>query len=172
VGNYSLVVDFGGVAANLQTFASASLSASSPQDQYNFYVARSQLFQFNLPAGTPGVPQDARVRLGIYNSDDQLLFTLIARAGETVSGSSVFLTPGRYRIRFRVESISGGAVPTVSYRLRGINLSDPIGPAQEDPTMETMYTCSDDPSMYCYPDGTRSDEPYAASPEPDESHQP
>ena len=50
VGNYALDAEFGSTAANLSTFASGSLSASAPQQSYNFYVAESQLFQFLLSA--------------------------------------------------------------------------------------------------------------------------
>src|SRR5581483_5739772 len=36
VGNYSLVVDFGGARANLKTFAGSTLTAAQPQANYNF----------------------------------------------------------------------------------------------------------------------------------------
>jgi hypothetical protein len=163
VGNYSLVVDFVGVAASLPTIASGSLSATNPQAQDNLFVARSQLFQFVLDVDSGGVTTDAQVRLDLFNAAGQLVFTLACPAGETVSGTSVFLTPGQYLMRLSVVSGSGGSVPLLHYRLRGMNLSDPIGPAQQDPTMNTMYRCPDDPSCYCYPDGTRSSTPYYSS---------
>jgi hypothetical protein len=158
------VVDFGGVAANLKTFAAGTLSAARPEDDYTLYVARSQLFQFVLSAGVPGVPQDASVSLEIYNSAGQLVFSLTARAGETVSASSVFLTPGAYRVRFTGASSSGGALPSLLYRWRGSNLSDPVGPAMEDTTMQPQYQSTDDPSSYSYPNGTTSPDPYYVSP--------
>ena len=47
-GNYSLVADFGGVPADLQTFVSGTLSQPGEQDEYTLYVAQTQLFQFVL----------------------------------------------------------------------------------------------------------------------------
>jgi hypothetical protein len=160
VGNYSLVADFGGVTANLQTFAGGSLSSSDTLDDYTLYIGQTQLLQFALSTDADGVPTDARVRLEIFGAAGNLVFTLVSRAGETVSGSSVLLTPGEYRVRLTVESPSGGTVPLIRYRLRGVRLSDPVGPAREDPTMDPMYQCPDDPSVYCYPDGTRTSDPY------------
>jgi Matrixin len=165
VGNYFLVADFGGVTARQDTFASATLDQANPQDNYTLYVARSQLFQFVLSAGTPGVSQDVQVRMELFDRRGNLVLTLVARAGETVSGSSVLLTPGRYRLRITAEGTGGGTVPPIVYHLRGARISDPIGPAQEDPTTEPMYQSGDDPETYNYPDGTKSPEPYYVAPD-------
>jgi hypothetical protein len=39
----------------------------------------------------------------------------------------------------------------LTYRLRGKALSDPIGPALEDPTLLPIYRCPDDPDLFQYP---------------------
>ena len=162
VGNYALVADFGGVAAVLQTFAGGTLSQSTPQDNYDLYVSETQLFQFVLSTGTAGMAGDVQVRLEIDDSAGHVVFTLTGRVGDTVSGASVLLTPGQYTVRISAASASGAVVPTISYRLRGASLSDPIGPVSEDPTTEPMYQCPDNPAVYCYcyPDGTYSSTPY------------
>jgi hypothetical protein len=53
-------------------------------------------------------------------------------------------------------------VPPVNYRLRGANLSDPIGPVADDPVVQPVYQCPENPAVYCYcyPDGTTSTNPY------------
>lgn len=160
VGNYTLLVDLGKVTASLRDFAGGTLDEVDPIDEYAFYVAQSQLFQFVLSAGTPGLAQDAQVRMEIFDGDGRLVFSLVGRAGETVSDSSVFLTPGEYRARFTVESTGGGPPPVLPYRLRGINLTDPIGPAIEDPLLDPMYVCEEDPSQFCYPGDIISVDPF------------
>jgi hypothetical protein len=160
-GNYSLSISFGNVPASMPTITSKTVSTSRPQASDELYIGKSQLFQFVLSAGMAGVPQDGTVRMELYNNAGTLLFTLTAQAGNTVSGSSVFLTPGHYRVRFTFQS-SSAAAPPLLFNLRGTNLSDPIGAASDDPTMQPMYTS--DGSTYTYPDGTTSSNPYYYQP--------
>jgi hypothetical protein len=157
-GNYRLIADFGNRPAALVTFASRTVGPLHPQDNYALYVAVTQLFQLALTAGTPGVSQRGEVRMELRDGQDRVLSSLTARAGNTVSGTSILLTPGEYRVSFRVE-VPCGPLPTLSYRLRGVNLSDPIGPCPDDPSMRPEYT-SEDPGMYSYPDSTTSQDPY------------
>jgi hypothetical protein len=84
------------------------------------------------------------------------LFQLTAQAGATVSGASVLLRPGAYHVRFVANE--GDLVPP--FGLRGLNLSDPVGAASDDPTMQPMYQSSNDSSEYSYPDGNTSSDPY------------
>ena len=65
VGNYALDAKFGTAAANLTTFASGGLQASTPQQSYNFYVGESQLFQFLLSADGQGAPAGSTVQMTI-----------------------------------------------------------------------------------------------------------
>src|SRR5262249_15484091 len=89
-----------------------------------------------------------------------LVWSVTARAGETVSDRSVLLTPGAYRLRLRLEATDNGVLPTLLFLLRGSRLTDPVGPALEDPTMEPMYVSEKEPSLYAYPDGSLPPEPY------------
>jgi Matrixin len=165
VGNYSLVADFNGVPAQPLTFAAGTLSQSSPLAAYSLYIPQTELFQFVLSAGDAGTPTNAQVQLEIYNSTGQLVFSLAGGVGNTVSGASVLLTPGEYQVLVSAANAGGAAWPTISFSLRGANLSDPIGPTPSDPTNEPMYPCPNDPSVYCYcyPDGTYSTTPYEFS---------
>jgi hypothetical protein len=162
VGNYAMVADFGGVPAQVQTFVGDTLGRSDPENDYSLYVAQTQLFQFVLSTGTAGSASGVHVLMQIYDSTGQLVFTLAGPVGKTVSGASVLLTPGQYRVRFSVVNSSGTAPPPISYSLNGASISDPIGAAKSDPTDEPMYPCPGDPSVncYCYPDGTYHTTPY------------
>jgi Matrixin len=165
VGNYALVADFGGVFAELQTFMGGTLSQSDLQDEYSLYVAQTQWFQFVLASSTEDTDTDAQVSLEIFDSTGQLVYTLVGGAGQTVSTTSLLLTPGQYQVSISVVSASGSVLPPISYWVRGASISDPIGPAVSDPTNEPMYPCPSDPAVYCYcyPDGTYSTAPYEVS---------
>jgi hypothetical protein len=160
VGNYSLIVNSSHLTANLQTLGTATLDDSHNQDTHTLYIARSQLFQFNLSADAMGAPTDADVRMTIYDSNGNAVFSLVARAGDTVSGNSVFLAPGAYTVNFTAESPSGSSIPALIYRLRGTEISDPIGTGLADVTLTPMYTCPDDPGLYCYPGNITSPNPF------------
>jgi hypothetical protein len=165
VGNYALVADFGGVPAQIQSFVSGTLGQTDTEDDYSLYVEQTQLFQFVLSTSTAGTATGLQVLLEIYDSTGQLVFSLEGRVGDTVSGASVLLTPGRYRVRFSVVNSGGAALPQISYSLNGASISDPVGPSPSDPTTEPMYPCPGNPSVncYCYPDGTYSTTPYKFS---------
>lgn len=165
IGNYSLAATFGTTPAVVQTFAAGTLSASELEDQYELYVAETQLFQFVLSTTSAATSTNAWVSVAIYNSAGVLVFSLTGAAGDTVSGASVLLTPGAYQVNITVIGTGGSTIPSIAYRLGGASLSDPIGPVPADPVEEPMYPCPGDPSAncYCYPDGTYSTVPYEFS---------
>jgi hypothetical protein len=165
VGNYQMVATFNGVPAQVQSFVGGTLSQSDLQDNYNLYVAQTQLFQFVLSTGAAAMSTDAQVLLQIFNSNGQLVFSLSAPPGDTVSGASLLLTPGQYQVSFSIVNVGIAAIPTIRYRLIGGSLSDPIGPAPADPTEEPMYQCPGEPTVncYCYPGGTTTATSYEVS---------
>jgi len=44
--------------------------------------------------------------------------------------------------------------------VRGIDLTDPIGTALDDPTTQPIYVCEDDQSLFCYPGDVDSPDPF------------
>jgi hypothetical protein len=165
-GNYSLEASFGLAPADVQTFVAGTLSASELDDEYTLYVAESQLFQFVLSTSADGTSTSTDVSMQIYDSTGALVFSLVGRLGETVSGASILLKPGAYRVSVSVIDSSGTAPPSIAYQVSGGSLSDPIGPASSDPVDEPMYPCPGDSAVncYCYPDGFYSTVPYEFSP--------
>jgi hypothetical protein len=160
VGNYDLHVLFGSRDADLETFTTDTLTDSAPESSNPLSVAESQLFQFVLSADAGGTSSDEAVQMSIFDSSGVEVFRLVARAGETVSGPSVFLRPGPYTVLFTAENQSGGPLSPLNYRVRGKNLSDPIGPAVGDPTLLPMYRCPTDPDLFQYPGDIISRIPY------------
>ncbi|HEX3450878.1 MAG TPA: matrixin family metalloprotease [Isosphaeraceae bacterium] len=153
-GNFDLDAVFGKTAADLSTFASGSLAAAAAQQSYNYYVGESQLFQFLLSANSQGAPAGSSVQMTIADSSGNIVYTLTAQAGETVSNAALFLTPGAYTLSFSVLVPAGSPVPQLSYNLAGDSFSDPIGPVVLDPTQTPVYTSPTTPGTFLYPNGT------------------
>ena len=164
VGNYALDAEFGSTAANLSTFACGSLSASTPQQSYNFYVGESQLFQFLLSASGVGAPAGSAVRMTIKDKDGNVVYTLTADAGDTVSSDALLLTPGAYTLSFTVLGPPGGPVPSLSYSLMGESISDPIGAVVNDPTLTPVYTSPTTPGGFLYPNDVATSSPFLIVP--------
>ncbi len=164
VGNYALDAAFGTAAANLSTFAGGGLQASAPQQSYNFYVGESQLFQFLLSAGGQGAPAGSAVQMTITDQSGNVVYTLTAAAGDTVSSDALLLTPGAYTLSFAVLGPAGGPVPSLSYSLMGESISDPIGAVINDPTLTPVYTSPTIPGGYLYPNGKATTIPYLIAP--------
>jgi hypothetical protein len=164
VGNYALDAEFGSTAANLSTFAGGSVSASAPQQTYNLYVAESQLFQFLLSASGVGAPAGSAAQMTIKDANGNVVYSLTAAAGDTVSSNALLLTPGAYTLSFTVLAPPGVALPSLAYSLMGESISDPIGAVVNDPTTQPVYTDPTTPGGYLYPNGTASPNPYMIAP--------
>src|SRR5262249_51288326 len=93
--------------------------------------------------------------LTITDAGGHTVFALDGPAGDTVSGG-VFLAPGTYTVRFTITN----PVARATYLLAGDNLTDPIGPVLDDPTLVPQFT-NPNGSGYVYPGGTVSRDPFA-----------
>jgi hypothetical protein len=153
-GNYTLDADFGTATANLSTFASGSLSNPASQKSYNFYVGESQLMQFVLTASTAAAAPGAAIQMTVTDTKGNVVFSLSAPAGDTVSGPAVFFTPGAYIVRFSVIGGSGENKSPLDFTLLGEETSDPIGPVSDDPTLNPVYTSTTGTGYFTYPNGT------------------
>jgi hypothetical protein len=166
VGNYVLTIEFGQVVAQLLPFipkpgGTGGTVTPGQVDTHMLYVGQTQLFQFLLSANPSGSnpPSDASVRLTILDSHGNIVFTLTAHDGETVS-SSIFLSVGTYTVQYTLVPGSTPLPPSLAYTLRGNNLSDPIGTGLEDPTQNPFYIPGSNPPLFSYPGGIISSDPY------------
>lgn len=158
-GNYVLEVDFSKQAASLKTFAVDALNATTTTRTGNLYVAQNQLFQFTLSAQSAAAPADAGVRFTITDDQGNQVYSLLAKAGETVSGATLFLVPGTYHVDVAIEG-AGNAHPAFDFQLKGARISDPVGPALKDATLAPQFTVPNDPTIYQYPGGVISKETF------------
>jgi hypothetical protein len=131
-GDYSFGVDFGGAAAALQPFAAGTLTAAAPVQTTDVTVSPGQVLHLVLTAGP--APAAAGVRVSVLGADDRLLGSRFAAGGETVS-LSTYLPAGTYRLLAAGGTTDGSATPDLAYTVRGLSVSDPVGPRGVDVTL-------------------------------------
>jgi hypothetical protein len=124
-GNYLLGVDYISAPIVLTQFASNTLSGTSNQDFYAMSVAVDQVTHFVLSASGPSATVTTAVRMTIYDQNGNIVFTLDAIAGQTVS-ANVLLRQGSYTVRFVATAIDGSALSPFTYNLLGETLTDPM----------------------------------------------
>ena len=144
-GNYELDAQFGSVVARPDTFVVTTLGGAVDRETTDLVVNQSQLFAFLLSAEAAGAPAGTDVRLTVADAQGRILDQRAAAVGDTVGGSPLFLVPGVYRVTFTAESAGNGLLPPIAVRLRGANLTDPIGPEVDDPTLRPLATAGDSP---------------------------
>jgi len=161
-GNYQLTVGFGNEAVNLTAAATGSLDAAHPAAEHALYVALPQLFHFALAVpATPGVT-DAAIVTTIFDENDQIVFRVAARPGETRTAGSVLLKPGTYRLQVAAITLGGVLTGELDYTLLARVSSDPFVANPDDPTFHPEFQCTDPgfEGLYCYPGNFISPDPF------------
>ncbi|MBY0228928.1 MAG: matrixin family metalloprotease [Gemmataceae bacterium] len=116
-GNYFLGADFRETATKLDAFASGTLGAAKSG---TLVVKRAGLMHFVLSSEAGGA------KVEVLDAGGKVLRSATAQAGQAAS-LTVDLRPGTYSVR--VTPLAGSA----RFSLKGILLTDPIGPQAEDP---------------------------------------
>src|SRR5262249_8917417 len=130
--NYFLGVDFAPRAIRLATFASGTLSTSTPSQSGTMSVLHTSTFHFALTAASsPGT----WVRLTILNAAGQVVALLQALSGNTAT-LNLTLAAGAYTFRFNSFRTDGQPAGPVQFSLLGERLTDPVGPQPDDPTQD------------------------------------
>ena len=128
-GNYFLGVNFSqNQTVRAQSFASGLLTASNPQQVQTVTVNHAEALQFILNADASGATDAAQVQLLIYDANNNVVFALIAYAGQSASSGVAYLAAGTYHVCYVAVARSGTLTSALTYDLKGILLSDPIGP--------------------------------------------
>jgi hypothetical protein len=140
VGNYDLDVEFGHTDAAPTTFLDGSIAGPGGPQSYTLVVNQTQLFDLLLNAmatyspGAPGVT----LHMVLTDSQGRVVAERTATAGETAGGDPVLLPPGIYRATFVVDAPGAAPSTAMTFRLYGASLTDPIGPALENPTLRPL----------------------------------
>jgi Matrixin len=128
---YFLGIDFRNDAVTMQDFASGTLTSQAPTLTQPLSVAESASYRFELSAGLSADP-NAAVRMTVTDAKGKVLFTLVAKAGETVAGD-VFLGVGEYIVRFNGFSGSGALTAPLDFTSRYLTTTEPMGVQMMDP---------------------------------------
>jgi hypothetical protein len=125
-GTYDLAIAFGSDVSQIETLVSnGTVDASQPQSGGSLTTNEGELFHYIVSvSGTAGMGQ-----LTVY-SGNTVVQTLQVTAGSTRS-ATIALLPGNYTLVF--TSVDG---TPLTYTLQAIALSDPIGPAPIDTTLQ------------------------------------
>jgi hypothetical protein len=161
-GNYQLTVGFGSEAVSLTVAAAGSLDAAHPAAEHALYVALPQLFHFALAVpAAPGVANAAIVTT-IFDENDQIVFRVAARPGETRTAGSVLLKPGTYRLQVAAITLGGVLTAELDYSLLARVSSNPFVANPDDPTFHPEFQCTDPgfEGLYCYPGNFISPDPF------------
>ena len=99
---------------------------------------------------------DSAVLMKIYDSNNNVVFTLLSRNGQVISGN-VFLGVGTYTVRIEGGTRTGDPLPDVYYDIRAVNVTDPIDPVPIDATLDpvgvkvpTFGWIQGDPNSYSF----------------------
>ena len=161
-GNYHVAVGFGDDAVTLTQAAAGSITAEQPLVEHTLYVALPQLFHYALVVPPAPDVTNAGLRATILDGNDQVVFHVAARPGETRTAGSVLLKPGTYRVQIAALSIGGELSGQLDYSLLAHVSSDPFVANPDDPTFEPEFDCDhpEHEGLYCYPGGYVSADPF------------
>ncbi len=134
-GNYFFAADFGGGALELPLLAAGALDSAHPQEAFALTLGENQLFHFVLGATAPDGPASLRM---IVEGPQGEVASLALPADGTAASVDLFLAAGTYTFRFLGGA--GGLFAPFLYTLRGVGLSDPIGPRLADTTSDPVGT--------------------------------
>jgi hypothetical protein len=132
-GTYMLGINYSNTPIVLQDLVEDTLSSTDTIDVVQMWSTEVQLYHFVLSADTGSEDSSVSVVMQLLDANGNLVLSLTCQDGNTVS-ADVQLTQGWYTLRFIGTSSTGAPIPTTSYSLLGMNLSDPLDPIPVPPT--------------------------------------
>jgi matrixin len=129
-GDYFVVTDFRTDSTALDTAASATLNATTLEAFKTLDNYEAQMFHLAIPATTTTVR--TAIRLTVYNSTNQVVFSMISKDGEAAT-ANIVLAAGKYTFRIEAGAINNQALPSITFTLKSLRVSDPMDPPPLDP---------------------------------------
>ncbi|MDY3555758.1 matrixin family metalloprotease [Gemmata sp. JC717] len=126
-GNYTLNIDFGTAPVALADFAAGTLSAAVPVNTSSFAVNQPQVLHLVFDLSQNAASTVAGARFTVLDTQGKVVASQFVLAGD-VASVNIFLRPGAYSVLVGAGTLDGSALGTLRYVIRGITLSDPIGP--------------------------------------------
>jgi hypothetical protein len=132
-GVYFLGIDFQSETISLSSAGTGTLDSTNLQDWRTLTNLEAQVFHFVL-SSTDDELSNGAIRMRIYDSNNKVVFTLVSKNGEAVSGN-IFLAAGEYTIRFEGGTKDGEPMPAMFYDLQAAVVTDALDPIQVDVTI-------------------------------------
>jgi hypothetical protein len=139
MGTYRLGVNYTSAPVVLETLVDDTLSATDMVDVVSLQSTEVQLYHFVFSVDTAGVVPGVEVLMQLFDSNNNLVLSLLCHDGETVS-ADVQLKVGVYTARFIGYDSTGAILPLTAYSLLGISLSNPLDPLPVNPTTSSPGT--------------------------------
>lgn len=171
LGNYRLNAYFNEVQSNSKTFVNSAVSNTQIIKNYALLVAEAQIFQFSSDINSSLVNSSSYMTFDIIDQSGNLVWSHSGRPGIATSGNAVQLNSGYYTIQVKMISTSN-ADETLSFRLFGDSVSDPVGPGYIDATIIPQFTDPSAPWIYNWPGGVYIDQSYIILEIPDPYYDP
>ncbi len=152
-GAYEFTARFGQQATVIETLQEGRLKPEATRVEDTLNVPESGLVHLVLSVKELDAPSDAVVWAAIYDTDEQVVYQVAARPGQTRSAASTLLDAGVYHIEVTAESPTGADIPEIKFDLLGAVTTIPIGPGVTDPTGTPILPCGSvgaDPTL-CLP---------------------
>ena len=133
-GEYALAASLAQTAVTtFDALATSTLTGSQSTLASQMTLAGGKLTQFSFAASTAETAPDSAVRVSIFDTTGQLIFTLVAHAGEQLTTGTVWLSAGTYTVVFNAATRDGSALQGLTFSLSARERSDPMDPFIEDP---------------------------------------
>ena len=159
-GNYRLQIEFDRNKREYFDLGKGTISNGRKRTNHTLYVAETQMFHFLLDTTENSYDRNALLWMTIYNESGKVVFRTATKKGQARSAQSVILRPGRYLTRITSATQGGKAIPSMSYKIKGVGVSDPQGPELVDPSEQPFKKCDPRTNEYCYPHNIRTDDPF------------
>ncbi|MFO0977995.1 MAG: matrixin family metalloprotease [Planctomycetaceae bacterium] len=161
-GRYQLSVSFSQPPVTFDRLANGTVRSDRTPQVLMLYSARSQIVNFVF--STKGSSRrDVVLVLSIYDSTDKLVYQSIAKAGDTVTGNSVLLNAGEYRIAVEGVAAAGTVTPEMDFTLKSITTSIDAGPIAKNTTLNPS-SGNAGTSPYVFPGNVVSNRPIIVQP--------
>jgi hypothetical protein len=133
-GGYALAASLAPVeVTEFQGLNSSTLSASQNQLYSQMTLSGGKLTQFSLSATSAAGAVDSAVRVTVFNSAGQSIFSIVAEAGKALTTGTVWLSAGTYTVVFNAATRDGSALEGLTFNLAARERSDPVDPYVEPP---------------------------------------
>ncbi|MBN9517151.1 matrixin family metalloprotease, partial [bacterium] len=126
VGAYTLAANVARAAvAAFDPLGTAALNSARATAYARMTVTETRLTQFSLSVSGAGAAR-AAVRMSILNGQGQVVFSLVAGAGQPLVTGTLWLLAGEYTVVFQAATADGRGLPGLTYTLGKRELSDPM----------------------------------------------